>query len=359
MSGAREAHEFALRGPIRRILVQRPRALGDVLLTTPALRALRGGYPDARLDLCVDDTLEPLVRRNPHVDRVWTYARRAPRRGDGMRLVRALRRQKYDLVVDLHGSPRTAWIAWWTGAANRVGYALRGRGRLYNFRVPRDTDRWGSRRPLYAAQTNLEIAARCGVRGPSLSDTSLVYVGSREVEAQSAARLPRPRDAGAWIGLAPAGTWQAKTYPIEAFAAAADRLAAHGALLVLWGPGEKARAERLVQSMRAPARLAPETDLEELAAVLGRLDLVIANDSGVKHLAVACGTPTLTLFGPTSPRAWMPQAGPHLGIRARVPCLECNLTRCAHHLCMRTLDPEWVARCAASLVSHARREAET
>ncbi len=88
--------------------------------------------------------------------------------------------------------------------------------------------------------------------------------------------------------------------------------------------------------------------------MLRRLDLLICNDSGVKHLAVACGTPTLTLFGPTHPHAWMPAAGPHTAVRARVPCLECNLTRCTHHVCMRTLDPEWVARAAIDQLARRR-----
>jgi ADP-heptose:LPS heptosyltransferase len=159
--------------------------------------------------------------------------------------------------------------------------------------------------------------------------------------------------------VAPAGTWQAKTYPLEAFAAAADRLAQRCVVLVLWGPGEKGLAERMLHAMRAQARLAPETNLDELATVLRRLDLLVTNDSGVKHLAVACGTPTLTLFGPTSPRAWMPDAGPHTALRSRVPCLECNLTRCAHHLCMQTLAPDWVARIALEMLESSTPRAES
>lgn len=354
MNGTYLAHEFPLRGPLRRILVQRPRALGDVLLTTPALRALRHAYPQAEIAVVVDDVLEPLLRRNPHVDRVWTYARRAPRRGDGWRLLQALRRERYDLVIDLHGTPRTAWISWWSGAPNRVGYALRGRGRLYNFRVPRDTDRAGRRSALYAAHTNLEIVARCGVRGPALADTSLVYIGDPDIERRMRAALGPATNGRPRIGVAPAGTWQAKTYPLEFFTTAAERLAAHADVVVLWGPGERDLAEAIRQRMQREARLAPETDLDELAALLGNLDLLVCNDSGVKHLAVACGTPTLTLFGPTRPGSWTPPAGPHRALRSRVPCLECNLTRCAHHVCMRTLDPAWVEASALELLAGTR-----
>jgi ADP-heptose:LPS heptosyltransferase len=107
--------------------------------------------------------------------------------------------------------------------------------------------------------------------------------------------------------------------------------------------------------MRHAAVILPATDLGELAAVVARLDLLLAHDSGVRHVAVARGTPTLCLYGPTDPRNWNPPLGPHHGLRAGVPCVGCNLTVCTHHLCMRLLEPEAVARRGlAVLASEAR-----
>lgn len=355
-----EAQLLPLRGPIRRILVMRPRALGDLLLATPAFRALKRGFPQAAVHVAVDDTLAPVLRRNPFIDQLWLFPRRKPRAAFAWtRLYWKLWRQDFDLVVDLHGSPRTAVLAFLTGARHRVGYALRGRGRLYNRRIPRDSDRRGRPVRQYAAQVNLDIVARCGVTGSALEDTSLVYipdpVAEEDVEARVFASTPHPR-----VGIAPAGTWQAKTFPSESFARVGDLLVEAGChVALLWGPGEQQIAEKVKHQMRRPAEIVPPTNLETLPAVLARLDLLVSNDSGVKHLAVARGTPTLTLFGPTSPVTWMPPAGPHAWLRLRVPCCECNLTACDHHLCMRLLPPEEVAARALALLGAGKSQADS
>jgi ADP-heptose:LPS heptosyltransferase len=329
--------------------------LGDVLLATPALRALKVAFPQARLDVAVDDVLEPLLRRNPHVDHLWLLPRRRPRRRrDWLRIYTGIMRAGYDLVIDLHGSPRTAMLAWLSGAPQRVGYALRGRGLLYNRRVPRDSDRFGRRRVLYAARTNLEIVARCGATGDVLDDTRLEWPADPAVETATAhwfaALVPaRPR-----VGLAAPGTWQAKTYPVEHWAAVGDGLAARGCAIVLvWGPGEAAIAHAVAERMQQPAVILPATGIDAVAAVVARLDLLICNDSGIKHIAVARGTPTLTLFGPTRPEAWTPETGPHGGLRLDVPCSGCNRTRCLHHVCMRHLDPGAVVAAAWARLAEA------
>ena len=333
-----------LRGAPRRILVLRPRALGDVLLVTPALRALKASFPDAALHVAVDDGLAALLRRNPSIDRLWLLPRRRPRRRDWWSLAWQLARQRFDLVIDLHGSPRTALLARLAGRHDRVGYALRGRGRLYNQRIRRDSDRRGRRALQYAAQVNLDIAARCGALAARTDDASLVFVADAAIDARMRALLERDFPGRPRVGVAAAGTWQAKTYAPAAWAQVADRLVEAGCeVLLLWGPGEQPTAQAVQEAMRTPAPLAPPTDLDELAGLVAGLDLLVCTDSGVKHLAVARGTPTLTVFGPTSPAAWMPPSGPHAWVRTRLPCVECNLTRCAHHLCMRLLPPAVVA----------------
>jgi lipopolysaccharide heptosyltransferase II len=342
----------------RRVLVLRPRALGDVLLATPALRALKSAWPACALDVAVDDVLEPLLRRNPHVDRLWLLPRRKPRRlGDWARVYAGIARAGYDLAIDLHGSPRTAMLAWLSGAPRRVGYALRGRGALYTLRVPRDSDRHGRRRALYAARTNLEIVARCGVRGDALDDVRLVLPPDPAVEAAVAAWFEPLVPAAPRIGLVPFATWQAKTYPISGWIEIGTRLVRAGcSVVLLWGPGELDVAAAVQRGMQDAATLLPPTDIDAAAAVVARLDLLVCHDSGIKHVAVARGTPTLTLFGPTRPEAWTPPDGPHAGLRVELPCTGCNRTGCSHHLCMRGLDAGAVAARALELVG--RKDAD-
>lgn len=329
----------------RRVLVVRPRALGDVLLATPTLRAIKRGVPAAELHVAVDPVLQPVLAHNPHVDRVWTLPQRKnARAGDWLRLYAALRRVRFDAVIDLHCTPRTALLAWATGAPVRVGYALRGRGRLYTLRVPRDTDRHGTRRALYAARTNLEILARCGLPDAVLGDVSLEWPGDPEAEAQMAAWFAAAAPGRPRVGLSPAGTWAAKTYPASHWAQVADALAGAGCtVLLLWAPGEEPVVEDVRRRMQHTAVIPPRTGLAAMAALVGGLDLLVCNDSGIKHAAVARGTATLTLYGPTNPLAWSPPSGPHAGLQCAVPCAACNFTRCAHQVCLRQMPPGVVA----------------
>ena len=345
-------------GPIHHILVLRPRALGDVLLITPALRALHTQFPEAAIDVGVDDTVVSILDRNPHVNRRWIFPRRRPRRlRDWLPIYLGIPRVGYQLVIDLHGSPRTAMLTWISGARYRAGYDLRGRRFAYNIRIPRDTDRSGQRSMLYAAATNLEFVARCGVTGASLEDTRLVYVRSSQEAAQGPMRsLAKGPGSGKRVALAPAGTWPSKTADPELFADIARRLVAEGhRVLMLWGPGEESLSRQIADACDDKVQVAPATSLDQLAIVLAEFDLLISHDSGIKHLAVAVDTPTLTLFGPTDPRAWMPVEGPHDYVRLDLPCVACNLTQCAHRSCMRLLSPATIVARAIALLDRVPR----
>jgi len=338
---------------IRNILVLRPRALGDVLMITPALRALHAQFPAARIDVGVDDTVAPILDRNPHITHRWLFPRRRPRRWqDWLPIYTGIPRVGYQMVLDLHGSARTAMLTLFSGARHRIGYRLRGRRHAYNQLIERDTDRHGRRTMIYAARNNLEFVARCGVAGAALEDPTLVYTPNPDAAMGAAMRRLAGEPQDGWrVALAPAGTWPAKTADPEVFADLARRLAEVGCqVLLVWGPGEEDVCRRVGAASDARVRLAPATSLDELALLLQNMDLLVSHDSGIKHLAVALQTPTLTLFGPTEPRGWMPPEGPHDFVRAGIPCLGCNLTQCSHRSCMRLLNGELLAQRALALL---------
>lgn len=121
------------------ILLARLRLIGDVVFTTPVIRALRRRYPAARLLYLVEDAAAPVVAANPHLSSVVIvpYSRGWRRLRDDLRLARRLRRERIDLVVDLHGGPRSALLSWATRAPRRVGYDVPGRSWMYTHIVPR------------------------------------------------------------------------------------------------------------------------------------------------------------------------------------------------------------------------------
>ena len=165
------------------------------------------------------------------------------------------------------------------------------------------------------------------------------------------------------VACLPTGSWPAKTWLADRFAAAMDALAEEAAVVWIWGPGEEETVAAVRARMTRPSWMAPPTGWQDLGALLTRSALLVTNDSGPKHVAVALGTPTVTVYGPTHPRTWHPPAGPHAAVEATdLDCLHCNANRCplegARHLrCMRDVGVERVVDASRTLLRAADREA--
>jgi ADP-heptose:LPS heptosyltransferase len=345
---------------VRSVLVIRHRAGGDLLLTTPALRALRAGLPHARIDVVAARGLGSLLAGNPDVDRVIEFDRKSlPSQAA---LYAKLTLGGYDLVIDLVSSPRTAFMTRLTRAPLRAGYDIAGRGRAYNVKVPREPAGADGRPVLrYAPEAALDVMRALGFPP---GDPRLRFTVSREARERIDAFLAesdpgsgartgtdRPR-----IACLPVGSWPAKTWAPERFAEVMDRLAESVDVIWLWGPGERERVEGTRARMRRPSRMAPATDWQELGALLSRCALLVGNDSGPKHVAVALQIPTVTVYGPTNPATWHPPEGPHTAVFADgLDCLFCNANRCPlsgerHMRCMRDVSVERVVEAALSLL---------
>jgi ADP-heptose:LPS heptosyltransferase len=339
---------------VRRLLVIRHRAGGDLLLTTPALRALRAAIPAASIEVLASRGMGGLLEGNPDVDRVFEFDRRSL--SSQAALYVRLLRGGYDCVLDLVSNPRTAWMTALTRARIRVGYDLPGRRYAYTLALPREPLGPDGRPVLrYAPEAALDVVRSLGAPSRGLT---LRF----EVSESAAATVDR------WLNAErvnadrpivlclPTGSWPAKTWIPERFVSVMDALAADATPIWLWGPGERAAAIDCRDRMRAPSLLAPETGWQELGALIRRAALWIGNDSGPKHVAVALGVPTVTVFGPTNPKTWHPHEGPHVVVEANgLPCLHCNANRCPlpgdrHMRCMRDVGADRVVAAARSLL---------
>ena len=319
---------------VRRILVLRRRALGDLLLTLPAVRALATTYPQAEVDLLVDRSLAPVVEGLSYVTRVVVFPDAASTpRGRGaalLRLHRDVRAAGYDLVVDAIGTPRTAFLAWWSGAPVRAGFDIRGRAWAYTVTVPRSD----ARRPVYMRDAYLELVAAVGA---TTRDLSFAPAGA-EAGAVPSREAGPPR-----IAVAPGATWPAKAWPEAHYARLltllADRLEA--AVTVFWGPGEEPLADRLVQAEPRAVK-APGGDVAALARGLRAHDLLVSGDSGARHVAVGVGLPTVAFFGPTDIPTATPPEGTHRTLTSPIECAPCQRLTCplAENFCLTRVTPE-------------------
>ena len=328
---------------MKRILVIKLRAIGDVLLSTVVLDNLRRAFPAAEIHFLTEPAAAGLLPHEPSLDKILVFDRK---RMTGIDLIRTVRRARYDLVLDLFGNPRTALVTWLSGAENRVGFRFRGRAYAYNHCIPPRGDR------VHNTQFNLDALESIGVpivtRVPSLAISEQERTRARELLA------PMATERGPTIAINAGGGWYTKRWGVERFAELADILAAqhHAHIVVLWGPGERAQADELAQMMKSAVVIPPATSLLELAGLLEQCDLLVTNDSGPMHIAAAMGTRVLAVFGPTNPDLQGPCGDGHRIVRQEeLECLGCNLTRCPiGHPCMNELSVERVYAVARSML---------
>jgi len=323
---------------MERILAIRLRALGDVVLTTPALRALHRGHPGAALEVVTEPRYAPLLDGLEGVSKVWPLERTG---AATVAMIAALRRRRFSLAVDFFGNPRSAQVTAGAGAARTAGYALRGRRHAYQVTVPRDHAPAPGRRE-YAAAAHLRLAAAVGGAADGL-EARVARQPSADAEAARLLAAAGVGDPARTVGLIAAGTWATKTWPLASAALLSRRLlaAGHGVVAII-GPGEEGLGARLLR-LAPGTRQLPPCDVGALAGVLARLEAVVGTDSGPRHLAAALGRPTYAWFGPTHPDTWSPPGPQHGYWQTSLPCRACDRTACPHWSCMPGLTPDEAA----------------
>ena len=332
-----------------KILLVRMRLIGDVVFTTPAIRAIRRRYPDAELTYLVESAAAPVVRHNPHLTRtiVVPHRRGWRRVQDDVRMALALRRQRFDLVIDFHGGPRSAWLSWATRAPRRVGYDIDGRTWMYTEVVHRPR----GLHPRHSVENQWDLLAAVApelAAPPDRSADRTEMVSPPEVRAAVDARL---RARGIPLGTAgcrlvvfhvSAGN-PFRRWPDDAFADTATRLVRQSPdrwVLLTAGPSDRDAVARIAGMARAAAgdgaaRIVDGEDLSllDLRAVLDGAALYIGGDSGPLHVASTSDVPIVGIYGPTlaaRSAPWRPATLPTVSVDVGdLPCRPCDQRVCA------------------------------
>ena len=315
---------------MRNILVIKLRYVGDVLLATPVLGALKDRFPDARITMAVNEGTEDVLRWNPDLDEVLVLRRGGLREELGLLL--DLRRRTFDVVIDLTDGDRSAFLSRWTGAPTRIGFNRehRWRGALYTTVVAETPG-------LHRIERNLEALRPLGIE----PKTAMPGLRLSEAEERQASRLMREvgamdddgRGRRPLIMLHPGARYWFKSWPMERFAALADRLIdTYGCRVLIGGSDQdQAAAAGIADTARSTLiNLAGRADLLTFAAVVKQCALFIGNDNGAMHVAAAVGTPVVGLFGPSNPREWGAR-----GERVAVLYKGLDCRACFHPTCER------------------------
>lgn len=326
--------------PAQRILVIQFREIGDVLLSTPVLHALRQHYPQSYLAFLTEPSPGRILHENPDLDTVLLQPRHATWRQQ-WHMIKTLRRQHFDLVIDLMGNPRSAWVSRCSGAKHRLAFARFPRSLCYTMLVAHE-----KASQEYTVTKRLRLLEPLGITAQSLSLVLPYRPDEQEtVERFLLAHTITPDDMV--ICIDPTHRVPTRRWPEASFSRLVDLLSTRlrARVLLLWGPGEELQVQRIAAAAANPPLVIPAWGLHTLAALLARADLFIGGNSAPLHIAVSQGTPTVTILGATNGVGWVPPASQHQMVSAGLSCQPCEKNSCGPPLnmaCLRTLTPETV-----------------
>lgn len=355
-------------GEPQRIVIVLPTWVGDAVMATPALRAVRRAFPQAYIAWYAGRLARDVLAGLPWADAVLPAVRKPRGLGGTVKGARLLAAEHFDTAVLLSNSFRSALLCRLGRCGRLVGYGRDGRGWLLSDRLRAPRDGQGRFVPTPALTYYLRLAE---VLGAGVSDRRMELAVEPEYEQEADSLFAR-------MGLAPdrpivvlnpgAHFGSSKLWPAERFAAVADALRErHGAqIIVNAAPSEQEIAAAVAVAMRQPPEITfsqIENTLGLLKAITSRCSLVVTGDTGPRHVAAALGVPVVTIFGSTDPR-WTEIDCPRERIvRVDVPCGPCQQKVCPlpagaeHHQCMTRISPEMVLQAAGELLAATQGQA--
>ncbi len=352
-----------------KILLVRLRQIGDVVLTTPAVRAIRDRFPNAHIAYVVEPAAAPVLAANSAINELIVAPRVAGWRGtvSDVKLGGRLRRQAFDIAIDFHGGPRASLITWLSRAPVRIGYEVASRSWMYTCVV----DRPRALRPRHSVENQWDLLASLQVPPASPARFPVEMPTTPTAGALVDGRLTRngvsPGEQLIVMHVSAGNPF--RRWPVASFGEVAARLVAANPsrrVIVTSGPSEAGAAESVVADARA--RL-PEIDagrvvawgddfsLAELRVLVDLAALYIGGDSGPMHVAAASRVPIVSLYGPTLPARsapWRDACWPSTSIETEgLECRPCDQRVCVpgDFRCLTRIDARRVAEAAERLLS--------
>ena len=322
-----------------KVLIVKTSALGDVVHALPVLAYLKSAQPDIRIEWLVEEAFAPLIADHPLLNRVivlrtksWRRSGFLPAAAGAWRVIRDLRRQGYDRVLDLQGNSKSGLFTRLAGACQRYGFHRAGVREWPNLLAT--THRVGLGDGNCHVSRRALAVARAAVPG----GREQRWAGPLHVSPAAAARVATQLQG---LGLGPprahpllvlhyGTTWPTKRWRLESWQALAVRLIRelNAMLLLTWGTEDEKEAATAIAAAGRQALVWPRGSLPELAALLATVDLVVGCDTGPVHIAAALGTPTVSIYRATDARRNGPRGPKHRCLQVPLDCAACLRKHC-------------------------------
>jgi heptosyltransferase-2 len=328
------ARMFDMNGPLsppERLLILRLDRIGDVVLSTPVLRAARTAWPGAFIAMMVRSACRDVVDGHPDLNAAIVYDKEGAHKSalSTLGFAWGLRRYRFDTALVLHPSNRAHWIPWLAGIPRRIGYD-RKQPWLLTHRIPHDKHEGQKHESEYA----LDMLRIFGIE-PGTPQPFVAVDPAAKARIDQLLRTAHIGSGARLVAVHPSASCVSKRWAPERFAQVADQLTAKNGISIclIAGPQDRSFAQAVERCMQQRvSNLAGQLSVRESAALLARCRLLISNDSGPVHLAAAVGTPVVDIFGRNqaglSPKRWGALGQGHVVLHKEVGCEVCLAHNC-------------------------------
>ncbi|MBK8465573.1 MAG: glycosyltransferase family 9 protein [Chloracidobacterium sp.] len=338
-------------GNVKRVLIVKLRSIGDTVLSTPSLIALKRFVPDAEIDILLEDWVAPLLDGFEGVNVIAVGSAF----GERMRTAMQLRRRNYDVAFNLHGGTTATFFTRASGAKHRVGYANYQYSFLFDHLLTSANDFWQTT-ATHSAEQQLALLGFVGVPVSDRPKSYLVGTESaqRSINDKLSSLIPHPSSLAL---LHPSTAFFTKQWPVENFARTAEFLADKGLTVVaISSKSESHILGQLSDESKVPIVTFDDLTLPEITALASKAKLFVGNDSGMAHIAAAVQTPTVVIFGSSSRAHWSPWTdAPNEIVYEEFPCQPCPGYECKQFgdpKCILSIKPEKVFTAINRILAH-------
>jgi len=329
---------------VERVLVVKLRSIGDTVLSTPSLFALKRFLPNATIDILLEDWVAPVLEGHPHLDNILTVVKGSTT--SRARLIPRLRSKRYDVVYNLHGGSTATLLARASGAKHRVGYATYQHARLHNHIAPSPLLLW-SQAKVHSVEQQLGLLGWTGVPVTDRPRT-LLHVTDKAADDVTAKLAALGLDHIPFAVMHPAAAFATKQWQAQNFGRVVDEFKRLGLPVVVITTESEAHLVSEIRSNTSnEVQALTNLSLPEITALLSRARLFVGNDSGIAHMAAAVGTPSVVIFGSSNRAHWSPWTQG----AAEVVFEEMECQPCHGYYCEKFDEPECIKRVPVERVS--------
>ncbi|HPD18790.1 MAG TPA: glycosyltransferase family 9 protein [Candidatus Goldiibacteriota bacterium] len=332
---------------MKKALFFRIGAIGDTLLTTPAVRYFKINNPDFEVHYMAGYPAVEILKNNPYIDKVLFfdevktgYSRFINAMLAGKNIKNTIDRH-YDVFFDFESSYYSAYLSFHVNAKEKAGFKITQKRKfylnhLYNYRL-----NYGQKN-IYMPLRFIELIKKyAGNKNNFNIDPVLVISTDEKNQAEKTLRETGINPGEKAIAVCISGTWESKKWPLDNWIKLFEKLSPRK-IILLWGPGDEEDVKRIKEKNLTNVFVIPDVKIRDLSAIVSFSEVLVSNDNGVRHIAQALSVKTIGLFGPTDEKGWMKQDENNVALTTPAVCRPCDKTRCKNNFCMKDISPDAV-----------------